>query len=39
MKIYFIAGIFIMGAIFGKNDYPIVLIHGFLGWGPDAMGG
>ena len=28
-----------MGAIFGKNDYPIVLIHGFLGWGPDEMGG
>jgi len=39
MKRYFIAGIFIMGAIFGKNDYPIVLIHGFLGWGPDEMGG
>ncbi|MEC9457312.1 MAG: lipase, partial [Candidatus Neomarinimicrobiota bacterium] len=36
---YFIAGIIIMGAIFGKNDYPIVLIHGFLGWGPDEMGG
>ena len=28
-----------MGAIFGKNNYPIVLIHGFLGWGPDEMGG
>jgi len=39
MKRYFIVGIFIMGAIFGKNDYPIVLIHGFLGWGPDEMGG
>ncbi|MDP6401872.1 MAG: lipase [Candidatus Marinimicrobia bacterium] len=39
MKRYFIAGIIIMGAIFGKNDYPIVLIHGFLGWGPDEMGG
>ena len=39
MKRYFIAGIFIMGAIFGNNDYPIVLIHGFLGWGPDEMGG
>ncbi len=21
-----------------KNDYPIVLIHGFMGWGPDEMG-
>ena len=39
MKKYFIVGVFIMGAIFGNNDYPIVLIHGLLGWGPDEMGG
>jgi triacylglycerol lipase len=18
-----------------KNDYPVVLVHGFMGWGPD----
>ena len=22
-----------------KNNYPIVLIHGFIGWGPEEMGG
>ena len=22
----------------GQNDYPIVLIHGFFGWGNDEMG-
>ena len=21
------------------NDYPIVLVHGFIGWGTDEMGG
>ena len=21
-----------------RNDFPIVLIHGFMGWGPDEMG-
>ena len=21
-----------------QNDYPIVLVHGFMGWGPDEMG-
>ena len=24
---------------FGENKYPIVLVHGFLGWGPEEMGG
>ncbi|NIA18568.1 MAG: lipase [Simkaniaceae bacterium] len=23
---------------FAQNDYPIVLIHGYLGWGPEEMG-
>ncbi len=23
----------------GVNQYPIVLVHGFIGWGPDEMGG
>ena len=21
------------------NDYPVVLVHGFMGWGEDEMGG
>ena len=21
-----------------QNDYPIVLVHGFMGWGPNEMG-
>ena len=21
-----------------QNDYPIVLVHGFMGWGPEEMG-
>ena len=25
--------------IFAQNNYPIVFIHGFMGWGPDEMGG
>ena len=25
--------------IFSQNQYPIVLIHGFMGWGTDEMGG
>ncbi len=24
--------------LYGKNDYPIVLIHGFFGWGNNEMG-
>ena len=23
---------------FAQNNYPIVLVHGFMGWGPDEMG-
>ena len=25
--------------LFGVNQYPIVLVHGFIGWGPEEMGG
>ena len=25
--------------VFAQNSYPIVLIHGFMGWGPDEMSG
>ena len=28
----------IFSFVFGKNNYPIVFIHGFLGWGPNEMG-
>ena len=25
--------------VFAQNSYPIILIHGFMGWGPDEMSG
>ncbi|MEE8436947.1 MAG: lipase [Candidatus Neomarinimicrobiota bacterium] len=28
-----------MGLSFAQNRYPIILVHGFLGWGPEEMGG
>ena len=31
--------ILFIGALFAQNNYPIVLIHGFMGWGPEEMGG
>ena len=30
--------ILLFTSIFSQNDYPIVLVHGFMGWGPDEMG-
>ena len=27
-----------MGYVHGENNYPIILIHGFLGWGKDEVG-
>ena len=30
---------FYIGIISAQNNYPIVLIHGFMGWGEDEMGG
>ncbi len=27
-----------LGFIFAQNNFPIVLIHGFMGWGPEEMG-
>ena len=30
--------VFLINILFGQNDYPIVLIHGFFGWGNDEMG-
>lgn len=29
----------ISSSLFGINNYPIVLVHGFMGWGEDEMGG
>jgi len=29
---------FFINILFSKNDYPLVLIHGFFGWGNDEMG-
>ena len=28
-----------IGILFSQNTYPIILIHGFLGWGRDEMSG
>ena len=30
--------LFLINILFGQNNYPIVLIHGFFGWGHDEMG-
>jgi len=30
--------IFLINILFGQNEYPLVLIHGFFGWGNDEMG-
>ena len=30
--------VFLINILSGQNDYPIVLIHGFFGWGNDEMG-
>ena len=29
---------FLFSILLGQNDFPIVLIHGFFGWGDDEMG-
>lgn len=29
----------LVGQLSAENNYPIVLIHGFVGWGPEEMGG
>ena len=30
--------VFLINILSGQNDYPIVLVHGFFGWGNDEMG-
>ena len=27
-----------ISSLSGVNQYPIVLVHGFIGWGPEEMG-
>ena len=39
MKQLFLGTIFSLGILFSQNNYPIVLIHGFMGWGESEMGG
>lgn len=29
----------LFGILFAQNNYPIILVHGFLGWGPEEMVG
>ena len=31
--------ILIISSLFAQNNYPIVLVHGFVGWGPEEMVG
>ena len=38
MKKFWFLHIVLTIFIFGQNNYPIVLIHGFMGWGPGEMG-
>lgn len=37
--VLFILILFLLNPIKSMNDYPIVLVHGFMGWGEDEMGG
>ena len=38
--LFIIVGLlFPVGQLSAENDYPIILVHGFLGWGTDEMSG
>ena len=39
MKKFILGFIFSLGLLLSQNNYPIVLIHGFMGWGESEMGG
>lgn len=39
MKRIIVIGLLSLMNIWGQNTSPIVLVHGFLGWGPDELGG
>ena len=36
---FFVLTVLTSSSLFGANQYPIVLVHGFIGWGPEEMGG
>ena len=35
----FLRILFFFNILISQNNYPIILIHGFMGWGADEMGG
>lgn len=38
MRLFTATIIFFSSFVMAENNYPIVLIHGFMGWGPEEMG-
>ncbi len=36
---FFLFQLFLPLLLFGENNYPIILVHGFLGWGKEEVGG
>jgi len=39
MIVYFLFALALFSPVKSMNNYPIVLVHGFMGWGEDEMGG
>ena len=38
-SLYFFIIFIILGSnIFSQNNHPVILVHGFMGWGPEEMG-
>ena len=35
---FFIIFIILSSNIFSQNKHPVILVHGFMGWGPEEMG-
>ena len=35
---FFLFQLFLPLLLFGENNYPIILVHGFLGWGKEEVG-
>lgn len=38
IKILMLVTFFCVEIIQAQNSYPIILVHGFMGWGRDEMG-
>jgi len=38
LRLFIATTIFFISCLVAKNNYPIVFIHGFMGWGPEEMG-